>query len=326
MVEVSSEKLRDKLPIQQPVYIGSHGRIFGILFANMLFAILTIGIYTFWGKTKVRRYLWSNIKFLNEPFAYLGNGLELFKSYAKFSLMIVLPAIILITIVQIVFGKDQFEIVRHIMTVFLVIVFTITFMYAKFTGMRYRLGRTVWRGIRFQLRGDPRAFVRMRIKIAFYNLITLGLYKPMGDVSILRYVVNNIYFGNLAFRYTGQIKELQKTYFICWLLILPTLGFSRVWYRAKYYAHVAKYTRLGNMEFRCKMEASELFFLQLTNALMIVFSLGFAYPFAVHRKVSFITQHIRFRGNLDYALIGQAQKSAGGEGAEIYLGADDIGF
>ncbi len=58
---------------------GKGGELFGIYLVNALLSIVTLNVYYFWGKTKLRRYLWSHTQFMGDRFEYLGTGKELFK-------------------------------------------------------------------------------------------------------------------------------------------------------------------------------------------------------------------------------------------------------
>jgi len=321
------QKTPDAPAVYQPIYSGSAGKLFGIYIVNLFLKIITLFIYTFWAKTKMRRYLWSQVKLLNETFSYLGTGIELFKSYLKFSFLIVLPAFIVVTIIQLVLGSMGHKLLGMAITrILLGVGIFILIYYAKYSGLRYRLGRTSWRGIRFELRGSPWVYLRIRFKNLVLNLLTLGLYKPRGDMAVLKYAVNNIYFGNIPFVYRGQLDELKKSYFKYWLLIIPTLGISLVWYRAKYLAHLAKFTRFDNVEFRVPVTGGELFWFYLANFFLLLFTVGLAFPYVIHRRMKFAAKRIKLRGALDYEKIAQAQKSSGGEGAELYFGGDDFGL
>ena len=58
---------------------GKGGELFVIYLVNALLSIVTFNIYYFWGKTKLRRYLWSHTQFMGDRFEYLGTGKELLK-------------------------------------------------------------------------------------------------------------------------------------------------------------------------------------------------------------------------------------------------------
>lgn len=314
-------------PVQQPIYTGTTREIFFIVFKNLFLNMLTSWLYRFWGKTNMRRYLWCEVKVMGERFAYTGTGMELFKSFLKFSLGIMFPVSLVLGGISALLERTPYAPINNILHYGWVASFVVIMMYAKYSAARYKLSRTTWRSIRFELRGDPWQYVWIRIKNALLNALTLGLYKPTGDMAILDYVVNRIYFGHQNFTYKGHKKELQNYYYKCWALAIPTLGTSLFWYRAKYIAHIMKYVRFGNLEFRCKITGKELVWMLTTNILMIVGSLGFAYPYVVNRRMKFIIDRFKFRGEVDFAKVRQTYDRAGSEGAtEFNIEGDDFGF
>lgn len=48
-----------------------------IFFTNLRLCIITLGICTFWARTRERRYLWSNTRFIDDQLEWTGTGLEL---------------------------------------------------------------------------------------------------------------------------------------------------------------------------------------------------------------------------------------------------------
>ena len=58
-----------------------HGRgydLFSIFIINVLLIIATLGVYYFWGKVKIKRYLYSQLEFDGDRFTFHGKGKELF--------------------------------------------------------------------------------------------------------------------------------------------------------------------------------------------------------------------------------------------------------
>jgi uncharacterized membrane protein YjgN (DUF898 family) len=307
--------------IRRPSYTGSVGALYRIIFLNIFLSILTLGIYRFWGRAKLRRYLWSHVHFEGESFTFLGTGTELFKGFIRFFSLIALPFFIASGLIDVFIKGARTNIAYNI--IWYTVIF-IGIFYVNYLATRYRLSRTSWRGIRFELRGSASAYVRLRVKNIVLTILTLGLYAPYAAVAMLHFFVQNVYFGSLRFRYTGNAKELRKTFFICWLLLIPTLGFSMVWYRAKYIAHVAKHTKLKNLEFRCKIEGKTLLLFNMANAAMLLLSIGIAYPYILQRRMIFYTRHIKYKGTLPYDQIAQAQKNLGTEGGELTFGLDGL--
>ena len=64
-------------------YDGKTGQVYKIWILEILLSILTLGIYHFWGKTRVRRYLTSSFSLGGDRFEYTGTGGELFWGYIK---------------------------------------------------------------------------------------------------------------------------------------------------------------------------------------------------------------------------------------------------
>src|SRR5258705_6215321 len=66
------------MPSQQFAYDGRLGELYGIFIVNLLLSIVTLGFYRFWGKTRIRRYIWSRLSLSGDAFEYTGTGGELF--------------------------------------------------------------------------------------------------------------------------------------------------------------------------------------------------------------------------------------------------------
>ena len=61
--------------------VGFWGRrksLFGILVVNALLGMVTLGIYRFWARTRLRQYFWNSIEIDGDLLEYTGRGLELF--------------------------------------------------------------------------------------------------------------------------------------------------------------------------------------------------------------------------------------------------------
>ncbi len=63
--------------VRGPSFHGEGGALFGIYIVNLLLTIVTLGVFYFWGKTRVRRYMYSQAAFGGDRFTYHGTGMEL---------------------------------------------------------------------------------------------------------------------------------------------------------------------------------------------------------------------------------------------------------
>ena len=57
-------------------YRGTQGPLFWLALKTALLTLVTLGIYRFWAKTRVRKYFWSATAPGGDPIEYTGNGLE----------------------------------------------------------------------------------------------------------------------------------------------------------------------------------------------------------------------------------------------------------
>src|SRR5215467_7699377 len=65
---------------ERVAYEGRPGLV-GLLSKNFFLTLVTIGIYRFWAATRLRRYLWSNIRIGGDGLEYTGTGRELFLGF-----------------------------------------------------------------------------------------------------------------------------------------------------------------------------------------------------------------------------------------------------
>jgi len=78
-------------------YRGTGGSLFGLVILNAILTIVTIGIYSFWAKNRVREFHYGHTELDGDPFAYHGTGGELFSGALKaMGVMLVLGAVLAI--------------------------------------------------------------------------------------------------------------------------------------------------------------------------------------------------------------------------------------
>src|SRR4051812_938790 len=82
----------------EPIVLSQRGRLisfFWLSLRNGLLNVITLTLYRFWGKTAVRRMLWSTTYLNEEAFEYTGRGIELFVGFVLALLVLVLPFLFL---------------------------------------------------------------------------------------------------------------------------------------------------------------------------------------------------------------------------------------
>ena len=80
------------------VYDGNTGSLLWLWLKVLGLSIITLGFYRFWGRTRIRTYLWSHVSLLGDRCEYDGTGMELFLRFVV-ALFILVP---LLSITQLV--------------------------------------------------------------------------------------------------------------------------------------------------------------------------------------------------------------------------------
>ncbi len=283
--------------------------MFGIYVVNMLLTIVTLGVYRFWAKTRMRRYLWSHTEFLEDRFEYTGTGKELLIGFLiVFAFLFAVLGVYTIVFTMIWPEWASVPKLIFLYNVPLSIAYIPLVGIAQFRARRYRLSRTLWRGIRGAQTGSSSRYGAMVSAYWLLTFLTLGFYWPYMRTRLLSYKLNNTWFGDRAMTFEGSGDALIGRFAICWLLTLPTLGFCWFWYRAgalQYYASRARFAALG---FEVTISGSALMFLIGTNTTLIWFTAGLAYPYVLRRNFIYLCDYMILVGDQDFASIAQSLK------------------
>ena len=315
-------KKSDPGEIRQLSFEGSGGTLFGIQLVNIFLTIVTLGFYSFWGKTKVRNYLWSQTELEGDRFVYHGTGMELMTGFFKVMALFVVP-LFLLELVPRFMGPNIFiQIIAKVLAFAMIIVLT---PMALAGARRYRLSRTSWRGIRFSFRGVTKEFVALFLGGGLLTMITLGLYYPFFDARRQAFMVNNAYFGNRSFRFDGEGRDLFKPFLVALLLGIPTLGLSWVWFMAARQRYFWERTCLDDVRFRCTVTGGRLLGLYLTNFLLLIVTLGFAWSWVMVRNINFTFSYLTLEGGMDLGKVRQEAQTASATG-DMLAGFVDAGL
>lgn len=309
-------------PAWRASFLGSGGTLLGIHVVNVLLTLVTLGIYYFWAKTRVRRYLFGETEFAADRFAYHGTGRELFLGFLKAFLVFLLP---LITLSVIRDWPDLDVNVKGLAAFLFSVLFFIFVPVAMVGARRYRLSRTSWRGIRFSFRGQAWRFILLFIKGSFLTGLTFGLYYPFFLTERQAFMVSHSYFGSERFSFHGRGRDLFGNYVLAILLTLPTLGLCWFWFVARKRRFFWNHTYFGGTRFRSTVSGGAILGLYAVNALLLLGTLGMAWPWVRVRNIRFVFRYLSLEGHLDLDKIQQQAQvaSATGEGLAGFL---DTGF
>ena len=260
-------------------YDGQAGEIAGIALTNGLLTLATLGIYRFWGRTRLRRYYWGRIAFDEDRLEYTGRGLELFIGFlvALVILFLIFGSFAALEAVSVYTSPSLGPLYAVIQLVPLLAI-VLLIQVAIYRARRYRLSRTQWRGIRLGQTGSSFRYALLSLGWLFVSLLTFGLAANVHSARTQAFRTNHTWFGDQRLEFRGNAGDLFAPWFLAWFLWPFTLGISMIWYRVKEFRYFTASTRLGALEFRSELHTGRLLllFLLFYLAMMAIFGLAAA--------------------------------------------------
>ncbi len=198
----------------RPVYDGKLGELYGIYLRHLLLMLLTLGLSRFWGRTRIRRYLWNHFSILGDRFEYRGRGLELMIGF-------LIVVAILGVWAGIIWALWHFGVIQRLVPgVELVDLFFLSValigvplaFVGHYSGLRYKLSRTRWRGIRCAMDGSAWKYGAIATFLNFANAMSARLLTPVVSVNLARPRIANARFGTLGFDFGGRVGDIYGRY------------------------------------------------------------------------------------------------------------------
>jgi uncharacterized membrane protein YjgN (DUF898 family) len=182
--------------------------------------LVTAGFYRFWLATDIRRHLWSNTHIDGDAAEYTGRGKELLIGFL-FALAILMP----IYLAYFLVGLEA-ERLKAFASFPLFAFFYLFGQFAIYRARRYRLTRTVWRGVRFWMSGSGWAYAARSALWGVLLILTLGLVLPWREAALERYKMGHSYYGDLQGSFEGRGWGFFKRGWWIWLtaIVLPVIG------------------------------------------------------------------------------------------------------
>ena len=208
------------LPPTPASFAGYRGEFFHLAARGAGLELVTAGFYRFWLATDFRRHLWSNTLIDGDAAEYTGRGKELLIGFL-FALAILVP----IWIAYFLIGIEA-ERFKAFASFPLIIAFYAFGQFAIYRARRYRLTRTVWRGVRFWMDGSGWAYAWRAMLWGLLVVLTLGFALPWREAALERYKMRHSYYGDLQGSFEGRGWEFFKQGWWLWLLTPFALYFT----------------------------------------------------------------------------------------------------
>jgi uncharacterized membrane protein YjgN (DUF898 family) len=200
-------------PPPMPVsFSGDRGEFFRLVRRGAALEAVTVGFYRFWLTTDIRRHLWSNTHIDGDAAEYTGRAKELLIGF-----LIALAIIVPVYLAYFLAGLEA-ERYKAFASFPLLAFFYLFGQFAIYRARRYRLTRTVWRGVRFWMNGSGWAYAGRAALWGLLMILTLGLILPWREAALERYKMRHSYYGDLQGSFEGRGWEFFKRGWWLWPL------------------------------------------------------------------------------------------------------------
>ena len=193
-------------------FTGGRQELLGIILRGYLLMIPTLGLYRFWQATWKRRFYWQNTVIDGEPLEYTGSATQLLLGFF-FALAFFLPIYVALFVLSM-------QAADYLVLGYIAVgaIFWFLAGYAIYRARDFRLSRTLWRGIRFDQRGNALAYALRRFLWSILMIPTLGLVYPWMGASLWRYRWRHTWYGDRRFDIAGNWRTIAGTYYAAYFL------------------------------------------------------------------------------------------------------------
>lgn len=187
-------------------FLGDRGALFSFGLKLSFLTVLTLGIYRFWMKTRLRRWYWSAIRPGGHPLEYTGDALEKLLGF----LIAVVFLSFYIGVFNLILMFFSFTLLNDNFAAYaisFIAVIPILF-FAQYRARRYILARTRWRGIRFGLQPAAWRYSGVAILMWILTICSVGALWPLMTFHLEKFRTNRTWFGSARLTQGGKWYRL----------------------------------------------------------------------------------------------------------------------
>lgn len=203
----------------QVAYRGDPAKLFPLALGVGVLGVVTLGIYRFWGKARIRRHVWAKVRVGEDGFEFTGTGLEMFLGF----LMAVVVLAVYLAVVQLVLfavgirfvfdPQNEMEQIAQGASIALSFLAVLPLMlFAAYRARRYKLARTRLRGIRFTMESAAGGYMLRGLLYLAMTVVSLGLLWPLMTYRLEAYMTERTWYGGARFRQGGRWTGLYPAY------------------------------------------------------------------------------------------------------------------
>jgi uncharacterized membrane protein YjgN (DUF898 family) len=331
-------------------FLGRGSEYFRIWIVNLALTLVSLGLYSPWAKVRREQYFHRNLRLAGAGFDFDARPIAILRGR--------LLALALLVLVN--FGSRS----SPLLSVLASVLFVAALPWMISAALRFRLGHTLHRGLRFAFHGRFAEAARAYLLWPLAAVATLGLLLPVSIQRQQRFLYGRSAFGRTRFESGLRAKQVLRVCVgssailvavglaaaaACFALppvwahpteepatalafsvgaLLATLVVAGAYFRVGLHNAVWNGLRLGPHRFRSRQTLASLLALELGNLVATVATLGLFRPWAAVRRARWRAERtwLEPAASLDefFAAAAQPEGAAADEIAELF--GFDIGF
>jgi uncharacterized membrane protein YjgN (DUF898 family) len=323
-------------------FTGRAGEYFRIWVVSLCLSVLTLGIYSAWGKVRKKRYLYSHTELDGTGFEFRATPLAILRGRAI--------ALVLL---------GGFALSGHVLPimqlVFVAILLALT-PWIVVAASRFNARNSAWRNISFGFNGGIGEAARIFLALGALALLTLGLTYPYARMRRAKFIIEYHRFGDTQFRADLATGGFILAYLLAALMIIGIVVLFSVLMIAlvfkssaagrqqpsgmaalaplaiMYIAYIAVYAflqaQIGNLTLngavigplRCRstLRARDLAWLYLSNIVAILITLGLATAWVTIRMARYRARNLYLIGEASpEGFVGAPASDGSATGSEV---------
>jgi len=305
MNEISLPTRVSAAPDQNVEFAGRGGEYFRIWIVNIALSVVTLGIYSAWAKVRNKRYFYASTTLAGASFDYTADPIKILKG-----------RIIVVGFFIIYSAAGRFlppvGALLGLLLIFLI-------PWAANRSLAFNARYSSYRNLAFRFKGDYGESFLVFIVLPVGSLFTLGILYPYAVYQRKKYIVERHHYGTTPFGFEGRPGAFFRIYFTALAVMLLALaavgllstalaaalagsgaaGAFRNVAPAVFFAlfplialltliylqiavanYVWRHTTLRDNRFDLNLEYRPMLWIQLSNLIGIVLTLGIWIPFA----------------------------------------------
>lgn len=335
------------------VFKGTPFEYFRIWIVNLTLTVLTLGLYSPWAKVRTKRYFYRNTYLAGHSFEYTGDPKRILLGR-----LILGGGLVLMVVAEQVFP---------LLSLVFVVVALVAAPWLRLKALSFNARNSLYRGVRFGFEGSVKGSYGTHLAAMLVTLVSLGLALPFANWLTTRFVLTHHRFGKAPLKWSATAWDFFAMFLVAlglWTaLAVPLLyvaGLQRIGdasttlpesgsemsfltaaavyvpmiLPAAYIA--ARKTNLifgrlhvGPHALAARLRLGEVLWLNLTNWMAAVFTLGLAIPWVMVRVARYRASRLELHpsGSLEVEALPSDPTTALGEAAvEAGLVDFDLGL